>query len=613
MGIPTKTTVTSISTSTLTQHALLVLWGQFAQYLALPQAFAHLPLHQKTYTHSPQTKLLEFLVATLAGLPHLVDISHAAHPLDQDSALAAAWGQPAWADASGVCRSLQALTGTEAEQVSGLLSAISRPFIDQEVLLALRSHGRLVYDGDLTGRPVSNTSTTYPGAAYGHMSDSVQLGYQAAMLSMHSPTYGRLWLGVTPHPGNTLSFGQAEALVRAAEAQTGVRPMRRVELLSARVAEIGQQHELRASQLDRAQQVFSDVERERGRTQRELWYWQGQAAELRAEYGPGGRGRAERPYSKLNRALARAAAQEKRLPKLDKRLVQVKQWVTEAEQRLERVSSEQGRLEARLEEFEGDNATNRSPIEAELRLDGGFGTGENLALLIELGYEIYTKPYSAQVTERLRERVKEQTEWTKVGGNAEAVGIASLTVHGCPYPLDGALERFYTGESMRYGTLVHYGRDRVVDELASWFSEYNGRQTIEAGIKEGKGVFQMHHLKVRSLPALYLQEQFAVFAANFVRWAGHWLVTNCQQVGPVGAEVGAEGVLLGGNGNGYGVKVKRQVQVGAHTSAWVSQQEGGWVLEFTDQSVYAGSTIRTREWVFQLPLPLFRNYDFVPI
>jgi hypothetical protein len=252
MGIPTMTTVPSssftvtsistISTSTLTQHALLVLWGQFAQYLALPQAFTELPLHQKTYTHSPQTKLLEFLVATLAGLPHLVDISHAAHPLDQDNAVASARGQPAWADASGVCRSLQALTGAEAEQVSGLLSAISRPFIDQEVLLALRSHGRLVYDGDLTGRPVSNTSTTYPGAAYGHMSDSVQLGYQAAMLSMHSPTYGRLWLGVTPHPGNTLSFGQAEALVRAAEAQTGVRPMRRVELLSARVAEIGQQH-----------------------------------------------------------------------------------------------------------------------------------------------------------------------------------------------------------------------------------------------------------------------------------------------------------------------------------------------------------------------------------
>ena len=53
--------------------------------------------------------------------------------------------------------------------------------------------------------------------------------------------------------------------------------------------------------------------------------------------------------------------------------------------------------------------------------------------------------------------------------------------------------------------------------------------TIEAGIKEGKGVFQMHHLKVRAAPALWLQEQFAAFAANFVRWAAHWLSTQCYQ------------------------------------------------------------------------------------
>jgi hypothetical protein len=67
------------------------------------------------------------------------------------------------------------------------------------------------------------------------------------------------------------------------------------------------------------------------------------------------------------------------------------------------------------------------------------------------------------------------------------------------------------------------------------------------------------------------------------------------------------GLGLGRNG------VKRQVQVGAHTSAWVSQQDGSWVLEFTDQSVYAGSMVRTKEWAFQLTLPLFRNFDFVPI
>ena len=35
-------------------------------------------------------------------------------------------------------------------------------------------------------------------------------------------------------------------------------------------------------------------------------------------------------------------------------------------------------------------------------------------------------------------------------------------------------------------------------DLDGWFHTYNGRQTIEAGIKEGKNVFQMHHFKVRT-------------------------------------------------------------------------------------------------------------------
>jgi hypothetical protein len=51
---------------------------------------------------------------------------------------------------------------------------------------------------------------------------------------------------------------------------------------------------------------------------------------------------------------------------------------------------------------------------------------------------------------------------------------------------------------------------------------------IEAGIKEGKNVFAMHHLKVRSAPAIILQEQFAVFTSNFVRWAARWLREQCS-------------------------------------------------------------------------------------
>jgi hypothetical protein len=81
------------------------------------------------------------------------------------------------------------------------------------------------------------------------------------------------------------------------------------------------------------------------------------------------------------------------------------------------------------------------------------------------------------------------------------------------------LSRFYTGKTLKQSALFHFGAHRVTEHLPGWFERYNGRQTIEAGIKESKQVFSLHHLKVRSEPAIYLQEAFVLFAANFIRWA----------------------------------------------------------------------------------------------
>jgi hypothetical protein len=36
-----------------TDHAMLVVWGQFANCLGIPQAFADVPISQKTVTHTP--------------------------------------------------------------------------------------------------------------------------------------------------------------------------------------------------------------------------------------------------------------------------------------------------------------------------------------------------------------------------------------------------------------------------------------------------------------------------------------------------------------------------------------------------------------------------------
>ena len=102
---------------------------------------------------------------------------------------------------------------------------------------------QLQYDGDLTGLPVSNTSRMYPNASFGYMGDEIRLGYQAEVVSLQSPTYGRLWLSVEHHAGDTVSATQAEALVLAAEKRSGQRPRRRTELLEKRIEAFVQSRE----------------------------------------------------------------------------------------------------------------------------------------------------------------------------------------------------------------------------------------------------------------------------------------------------------------------------------------------------------------------------------
>ena len=128
----------------------------------------------------------------------------------------------------------------------------------------------------------------------------------------------------------------------------------------------------------------------------------------------------------------------------------------------------------------------------------------------------------------------------------------------------------------------------------------NQRQTIEAGIKEGKQVFQMHHLKVRSPAGLVIQELFAAFAANFVRWAAVWLHEACVDLPPPLSAPQPS--------------VKRLVRIAANTTAWVSWQPTGCLLRFTELSAFAGiQLIIKRSTPFQLALPFLESVDFSPI
>jgi hypothetical protein len=574
----------------LTQHAMLVVWGLYARRIGLVEALEKVELGQKRRTHSPQTKVLEFLVAILAGLPHLQDISRSAHPLDQDPATAAAWGQAAWADYSGVSRTLQQLSDAEVSALVAAVEEISQPFIDQEVERALATAGYLVYDADLTGRPVSSTSSSYPDTAFGYMGDTIQLGYQAALVSFHSPTFGRLWLANQLHPGDTVSCTQAQALVRAAEQRTGRYPRRRTELVARRLQAAKATLVAAGERMEESYQKLQEARAKVHDTRQLLSEWRQQVALLSAEYER--QGRQPTAHCALSRARRKVTTYAARLPRAqgalsvaERRIAHHTAQHDEAEQRVTQLRQHQEQLLA-------DNAANPAPVRAVFRLDGGFASRENIAWLMEMGYDLYSKGKSTAVRDALSATVTPETKWTQVGGNARMTAWSQTTVNGhYLYPLDVALAHYQTGDSIRRSVLLHFGSEEMTADLSRWFHTYNSRQTIEAGIKESKNVFQMHHLKVRSPQALLLQEHLACFAANFVRFAAYWLAQSQPAQMPTRS-------------------VKQMVQVGAHTSAWVQRQGDMWLLTFTEQSLYAGRSLRFGDGPLQLPLPLFHDFHF---
>ena len=230
----------------------------------------------------------------MGGLEYLKDISLSARPLDKDVAVAQAWGQDAWADHSGVSRTLSSLTDAEVEQIAAILERLSQPFIDQEVEGGLAS-GPLILDGDLTPRPVSNGSRTYPEAEYGHMNDRLQLGYQAAIVSLISPTYGRIGLSARQHSGKTVSATQAEELALEAERRLGRRPLRRIDLLAERINQMLPEGQKLSGKVAEAQQGLAKAQAAQAEVADQLAQAEQELSVLEAEYTE--KQRMERPHS----------------------------------------------------------------------------------------------------------------------------------------------------------------------------------------------------------------------------------------------------------------------------------------------------------------------------
>jgi hypothetical protein len=179
-------------------------------------------------------------------------------------------------------------------------------------------------------------------------------------------------------------------------------------------------------------------------------------------------------------------------------------------------------LDEYLASLDTDNQANPNPVSVVLRIDAGFSTSPNLAWLIELGYTVLTKAHSGSTAASLRRRLPPQASWTRVGRNAEAVPMSDYCQQDCPYPLQAMLVRYHLPDKRCYTTLFYYDK-APPPALPARFAPYNGRQPIEAGIKEEEAVFTSKRHLVCSPIGMQLQEQFALFGANFIRWAAAWV------------------------------------------------------------------------------------------
>ncbi|SRR6266545_5938448 len=543
----------------VTDHALLVVLGKFAQHLGLVGLLEAVPIEQKTRDHRPQTKLIQFLIGILAGLDYLQDFNLGPHPLCADHAVIASWGQATFAHYSGVSRTLAAADASSVQAIIAVLQQVSRPFVEREVVSLLRRGQPLVVDIDLTGRSVSPTSTDYPNAAFGWMDDALCNGYQAAISSLSGGPTGRVLLSCQRYGGRAKSAECLRAAVEAVEQTLGQRPRRRTELVQSQLTTLH-------TKLAATEQKLAALSE-----QRHEWEWQ-HTLFFQGSTPPSER--AKRQQARRERQIVQALGKEASLA-----------------ERIAQIQAQQADVQTTLAELEADNASGSSLVPIMLRLDAGFATAANLAYLIERGYTVLSKVHSGHTTRRLMCGIGEQAVWERVGANAEAYALGETRIGEGRYALEALQVRYQLPDQLRHTTLIYYG-DTPPPPAASWFGQYNGRQVIEAGIKENKGVFSMRRPLVRSEFGMLIQEQFALFAANFVRWAAEWARTRIQDLPATLA-----GALTA---------VKTLVRVVAHSRAELVETALGCALVFDSHSPFAGAVLRmSGQVVYQTILPLF--------
>jgi hypothetical protein len=488
-----------------------------------------------------------------------------------------------------VSRYLYDLDEAGVGRVQTELEAIIQPYIRNATHEALCHQECLTLCGDLTGRPVSSYSVTYPpDTVFGYMANQLCKGHQAALVTLKGMR-NRVHIAAFHHPGDTVSGACLREMVEATETRLGCRPRRRTELVHLRIEMTEDQIAQKRSWVVAQQAIIREQIERQVRLGNQLQAVGLQLTELEAHYSS----KQVRPNSQLAQARKRKAGWERQLGSAFEQESRARRAIKQHQQRLEALIAERDALLNWLAQLEVDNATCPNPVRLRWLLDGGFGDAANIAYLIEMGYDVYTIAHNGKTTQVLLEDVPGDASWTQVGVRTQALDTDRHELGNCPYPVRLTLLRWSVGDEFRHSTLISFS-DAEQLPTADLFPTYHERQDVEAGIKQGKSVFGFTKLHVRSPAGIRLLGQFAlVFWPNFVHWAADWLVARVEdRFVPVLQQM------------------HTQVRVAANTSAVVVTTTSGQMLEFAGDGPYAGVQIQLdRPFAYQIPMPLFQTWE----
>jgi hypothetical protein len=505
---------------------LLIAYAHFAEQIGLISAVEHVPFPMKTIIHSPADKVVELLCHILAGGMHINELAKSAHPLVEDEAVAQAWGQASFASASGVSELLESASGDAVEALKSALGQVIEPC--RRRLVRALSPSWLVVDFDLTGLVVSDQATTYEGADFGHLGEGTG---DAGVARGYQFARAQL-------------VGDTDAFVLGGFLHSGRTVSTRCleELVALTEMHLGRPHR----RVDCVQARLADAEQDLAQSEADL-------------------------------ALL---TQSGKAPRRRERLAE------QCEHKQQEVEG----LRARLVKMEAENAANPTPRRIILRLDGAFGSAGNVARLYEQGYSAVARVQAHRVAMALRK--EDGLIWDKVSKNLFMAEAQRTILGDCPYAVRLFLCRQWWGEKHpdRFSALV------VTPDLTPqmWPVRrvgvfYNGRQVIEAGIKESKGIFASHRLPTRHQEGIALYQELVLFAQNLTRWFRR----QC-----LGRSILAA------------ASIKELVRIGANSRAQINQDKHAIELTFAADSPWAGITLSLRPQVsYQLWFPFLEDYS----